>query len=442
MNKKFLLLALPCFLAACNPDGASSSSPSGSEVASTPPTSTPSTTPMESVDLGTKAYQQLKQIKDSANYTIFIEDDDGDFTQYFNPEAWSYTFDGGATYDGYLEDENGLYPIEVDEEGALANAYYELDAMYEPVRGIYDNITYSLADLSLSPLCYGDEEGEELILKGNLANNADALVLFALAGYIPDDTFFGIDQVKAMSFGYDHDGNLSFTIDFLETSGRGPTVGHIESVGSTKQPTPIQTYIDNGGKGIERVPTDDPLFTYLASLKNLRNFTLEIRSDYAAAYNNYTLTSKYMANAYYSHSSRAEEKDIGYYEDEQGVHILGIDSLNGDTVIGDLVKDSQGNTFADLYKEAIFSFADTYWDYAFESQYADEGYRIDDYQYITDTAQMTDAYVFRFEISHLLFGYDEKTKEYHFDYVFTNGDHIYMDVTDIGTTQIGNLPIE
>ena len=442
MNKKILLLALPCLLFACNPTETSTSSPSGSETTSTPPTPTQSTTPEESVDLATKAYRQLKEIKDSANYTLFIEDDDGDFTQYFNPKAWSYTFDDGATYDGYLEDENGVYPIEVDEEGTLQNAYYDLDLMYEPVRGIYENITYSLADLTLSPLCYEDGEGDELILKDNFASNDDALTLFALAGYIPDDAFFGIDQVESMSFGYDNDGNLSFTIDFLESSDRGPTIAHIKNIGTTKQPTAIQTYIDKGGTGIERVPTDDPLFGYLASLKNLRNFTLEVRSNYAAAYNNYTLTSKYMANAYYSHSSRAEEKDIGYYEDDKGVHILGIDSLNGDTVIGDLVKDSQGNTFTDLYEEAIFSFADTYWDYAFESQYAEEGYRIDDYQYITDTAQMTDAYVFRFEISHLLFEYDETTKEYHFDYVFANGDHIYMDVVDIGTTQIGNLPIE
>ena len=222
MNKKILLLALPCLLSACSPTETSSSSPSGSETPSTAPTPTQSTTPEESVDLATKAYQQLKQIKDSANYTLFIEDDDGDFTQYFNPKAWSYTFDDGATYDGYLEDENGVYPIEVDEEGTLQNAYYDLDLMYEPVRGIYENITYSLADLTLSPLCYKDGEGDELILKDNFASNADALTLFALAGYIPDDTFFGIDQVESMSFGYDKDGNLSFTIDFLESSDRGP----------------------------------------------------------------------------------------------------------------------------------------------------------------------------------------------------------------------------
>ena len=385
----------------------------------------------------------LKTMQSDTNYTITIEDDDGIIVQYFNENVWSYSFDN-INYTAYIEDEKGIFPLYVDEEDdTVEKDYYELNLYYENIFDIYENITYSVGDITLEDTLY-NKSHNRLTLKD--VTSIDGISLFSLCGYDPTSTSAGLrlSDVDEMYFEIDEENNVTSNIIFdEETSGRGATTIRFQNIGSTVQPKKIADFLEEDGHGIERVPRDDALFTYLASLKNLRNFTLEVKSDYAEEYNNYEMTSKYMENAYYSHTDRTGESDIGYYQDTDGVRILAIDSLNGDTYIGDLVKDSQGNTFDDLYTDLLFSFADTYWDYSFKATFSDDNkYRIDDYEYISDTANLTAAYVFRFELDYLLFDYDDTKEEYNFDFVFSNNDHIYMTVCDINTTQIGNIPIE
>lgn len=440
IKKKLCLLAFVSLISLTGCQTTSNSSTDGVKTSSTTQGNPNSSTTTH--DYTDELISTLSTMKAVTNYTLTIDDYDGEIVQYFNEKAWSFSFDK-IDYTAYIEDENGIFPLYVDEEdGTVEKDYYELNGFYENIFGIYENITYSMSDLTLEDSLY-TKSPNRLTLKS--VESVDGINLFSLCGYDPTSTTANaqLSDVEEMYFEIDEDKKITGNIVFDNTTNRGTTVIRFQNIGSTVQPEKIANFIKEDGHGIERVPSDDQLFTYLASLKNLRNFTLKVKSDYAAEYNNYEMTSKYMKNAYYSHTNRSGEADIGYYQDDDGVKILAIDSLNGETYIGQLVTDSQGNTFDDLYTDLLFSFADTYWDYSFKATFADNGkYRIDDQQYITDTGNMTAAYVFRFEIDYLLFDFDETNKEYDFDFVFTNNDHIYMTVCDIGTTQIGNLPIE
>ena len=438
LKKKIGFFALCCLLSLTSCQEISSTS---APLISSPTGNNSSTTTPATINYQEEILAQLNAMKKTPNYTLYIEDYDGDFIQYFNEKAWSFTFDNHLNITAYIEDENGIFPLIVD-DGVVENDYYELDDFYENIFNIYDNITYSVGDLTLDKSLY-TFDGKRMTLKD--VESTDGISLFSLCGYDPLSTSAGtrLSDVDIMYFEIDDDLKLTANITFKDGTGRGSTIVHFNDIGTTSQPEKVQEFIDNDGHGIPRVPIDDDLFSYLASLKNLRNFTIDVKSDYQEEYNNYEMTSKYMKNAYYSHTDRAGEADIGYYQDEDGVRKMIIDSLNGDMIIGDLLTDSTGEVYHDLYTEALFSFADTYWDYSFKATFTENNnYRIDDYDYITDTANMTAAYTFRFSIDYLILSFDEEKKEYNFDFVFINDDHIYMRVYDIGTTQIGDIPIE
>lgn len=443
-NLLFLLPALFLFTAvSCSPNTSSENTdnlPQDSSNTDTPIASDTDDEKPGSSSTGDDASEseiraKLLALKESPNYTLEISDNYMSITQYFNPDAWSYSFDGAETYNAYIEDKEGVYELKIDESGNVKPSYYLLNEYYENIFGIYDNITYSFSDFTFAEDLYDFKDGK-LVLKD--LTSEDAYAMIGLCGY--EDTKLG--DITSIYFELKEDALSGYAV-FSNDNGTAEV--KVSNIGTTSQPEVIESFLKEGGKGITRVPTDDELFSYLASLKNLRNYTIEVKSDYSESYiyDDYTLVSKYMKNAYYSHSSRSTEADVGYYQDEEGVKRLSIDTIKNTVNIGDLIQNSQGEVVKDLYSEAIYSFADTYWDYSFEAQYAEESkYRIDDYYYITDVANMTDAYTFRFTFNYIIFSYDEEKKEYNFDFVLTEDyGHIYMRVYDIGVTQIGDLPL-
>lgn len=386
-----------------------------------------------------------RSLKENTNYTIDVEDIDVPLSLYFNDDVYSFSFDKGATLDAYIEDEVGIYEASLDYDGNFEVDYYMQDENYDVLKDIYANLAYSFQDLELNEEDYSFKDNQ-MILKDLWGNDGEAL--FSILGFIPesDQTGISLYDVDSIYFEMDEEKNLSYKIEWNEdSSGRGTTIAKISNIGSTIQPEVITDYIENDGKGISRVSQDDPLFTeYLPKLKNLRNFTLEIETTYPnATYDEYTLTSLYTENAYWSHTTQKGYEDLGYIEQDGVVKKMALDSLNGEVIIGDTLKDIEGNAVTDLYGEAIYSFNNLTWNYDFKARPAENGvYRIDDSDFIYETGNMTNAYIFSSEIEYMTFEYDEEVNEFYFEFYLTKDRQISMKVTDIGATQIGNLAIE
>lgn len=390
---------------------------------------------------GETIFNTLTYIKNNTNYTLEISDYGAEFTQYFNTNAYSFQFSDQENINGYIEDSKGIYEAYVNYDGKLEVGYYLNDDYGNPLRGIYQNFTYAFSDLSLDNSLYSINENN-VILKD--LEGEEALVYFYLFGYV-DSEETPFSAITSIEFNLDTNNNVVLSLTFDETlSSYGTSMMTIKNIESTTQPEIINNYINSNEGGKVRVDTSDKLYTYLANLKNLRNFTLQIESDYKEVINNYTMTNKYMKNAYYSVSSREGENDLGYIQTSEGVKELLVDAINNKTIIGDLISNSNGEVYQDLYDDVLFSFITTSWNpYSFEARVLDEDtYIIDDLNYIVETGNLTGAYAFSFEIDHLELTYNEVDNTYLFDFVFTNGDHIYMSVIDIGTTVIGDLTIE
>ena len=420
----FILPLISLFLFACD-DG----------VNENPPITDPVETNGETI------FNTLTYIKNNTNYTLEISDYGAEFTQYFNTNAYSFQFSDQENINGYIEDSKGIYKAYVNYEGELEVGYYLNDDYGNPLRGIYQNFTYAFSDLSLDNSLYSINENN-VVLKD--LEGEEALVYFYLFGYV-DSEETPFSAITSIEFNLDTNNNVVLSLTFDETlSSYGTSKMTIKNIESTTQPEIINNYINSNKGGKVRVDTSDKLYTYLANLKNLRNFTLQIESDYKEVINNYTMTNKYMKNAYYSVSSREGENDLGYIQTSEGVKELLVDAINNKTIVGDLISNSNGEVYQDLYNDVLFSFSTTSWNpYSFEARVLDEDtYIIDDHNYIVETGNLTGAYAFSFEIDHLELTYNEVDNTYLFDFVFTNGDHIYMSVIDIGTTVIGDLTIE
>ena len=420
----FILPLISLFLFACD-DG----------VKENPPITDPVETNGETI------FNTLTYIKNNTNYTLEISDYGAEFTQYFNTNAYSFQFSDQKNINGYIEDSKGIYKAYVNYEGVLEVGYYLNDDYGNPLKGIYQNFTYAFSDLSLDNSLYSINENN-VVLKD--LEGEEALVYFYLFGYV-DSEETPFSAITSIEFNLDTNNNVVLSLTFDETlSSYGTSKMTIKNIESTTQPEIINNYINSNEGGKVRVDTSDKLYTYLANLKNLRNFTLQIESDYKEVINNYTMTNKYMKNAYYSVSSREGENDLGYIQTSEGVKELLVDAINNKTIIGDLISNRDGEVYQDLYNDVLFSFITTSWNpYSFEARVLDEDtYIIDDLDYIVETGNLTGAYAFSFEIDHLELTYNEVDNTYLFDFVFTNGDHIYMSVIDIGTTVIGDLTNE
>ena len=420
----FILPLISLFLFACD-DG----------VKENPPITDPVETNGETI------FNTLTYIKNNTNYTLEISDYGAEFTQYFNTNAYSFQFSDQKNINGYIEDSKGIYKAYVNYEGVLEVGYYLNDDYGNPLKGIYQNFTYAFSDLSLDNSLYSINDNN-VVLKD--LEGEEALVYFYLFGYV-DSEETPFSAITSIEFNLDTNNNVVLSLTFDETlSSYGTSKMTIKNIESTTQPEIINNYINSNEGGKVRVDTSDKLYTYLANLKNLRNFTLQIESDYKEVINNYTMTNKYMKNAYYSVSSREGENDLGYIQTSEGVKELLVDAINNKTIIGDLISNRDGEVYQDLYNDVLFSFITTSWNpYSFEARVLDEDtYIIDDLDYIVETGNLTGAYAFSFEIDHLELTYNEVDNTYLFDFVFTNGDHIYMSVIDIGTTVIGDLTNE
>ena len=381
-----------------------------------------------------------RSLKENTDYTIDVEDIDVPLSLYFNQNVYSFSFDEGATLDAYIEDEIGIYPASLDYDGDFAVDYYMQDENYDVLKDIYANLAYSFQDLGLNEEDYSFKDNQ-MILKDLWGNDGQAL--FSILGFIPesDQTGLSLYDVDSIYFEMDEDKNLSYKIEWNgDSSGRGTTIAKISNIGSTIQPEVITDYIESGGKGITRVSQDDPLFNeYLPKLKNLRNFTLEVKATYPnATYDEYTLTSLYTENAYWSHTTQKGYEDLGYIEQDGVVKKMAVDSLNGEVIVGDTLLDIEGNTVTDLYGEAIYSFNNLTWNYDFKARPAENGvYRIDDSDFIYETGNLTNAYIFSGEIDYMTFEYNEEVNEFYFEFYLTKDRQISMKVFNIGTTVIG-----
>ena len=385
-----------------------------------------------------------RSLKENTNYTIDVEDIDVPLSLYFNENVYSFSFDEGATLDAYIEDEIGIYPASLDYDSDFAVDYYMQDENYDVLKDIYVNLAYSFQDLELNEEDYSFKDNQ-MILKDLWGNDGQAL--FSILGFIPESDQSGLSlyDVDSIYFEMDEDKNLSYKIEWNEdSSGRGTTIAKISNIGSTIQPEIITDYIESGGKGITRVSKDDPLFTdYLPKLKNLRNFTLEVKATYPnATYDEYTLTSLYTENAYWSHTTQKGYEDLGYIEQDGVVKKMALDSLNGEVIIGDTLLDIEGNAVTDLYGEAIYSFNNLTWNYDFKARPAENDvYRIDDSDFIYETGNMTNAYIFLFLIEYMTFEYKDEVNEFYFEFYLTKDRQISMKVSNIGTTVIGEANV-
>lgn len=393
-----------------------------------------------------KIFDTLKTLKKSPDYTLEIKDNITTLMEYFNKNVWSYDFSNSYRYTAYIEDETGYFPIDVSKStGEYTLDYYEVNEYGENLHDLYANLTYSFSDLTLNEMEYEfDDKTNRLYLKD--LSSEDSITLFSLLGYDPysEEEGSSILDVNDIYFEYVDD-VLTLYIDFdNETSVYGTATCKITDIGSTKQPDIIEKLIESNTKGYERVKSNDVLFEYLANLKNLRNFTSEVRSDYNDSYTNYTLISKYMKNAYYSVSSRPSEGDLGYYQDEDGIVELLVDGVTGKTIIGkNHLQDQYDMPLNDLYSDAIYSFASTTWDYTFKARVKDDStYIIDDIDYISEIANMTDAYTLRLSFINVELSYDKNKNEYNFTFNMIENEKIYMKIYDINKTIIGDIPIE
>lgn len=392
-----------------------------------------------------KIFNTLTTLKNTPDYTLDSADGVTHFVQYFNKNCWTYDFDTSYKLVSYIEDTTGIFPLSVSKEDSSYKLdYYEVNDYGENLHGLYENVTYSFSDLTLNKSDYKFDESTKRLYVNDLTSD-DALVLFALLGYDPVATDgSSIEDVEDIYFAFDAQETFTLNITFdPSTSFYGEAVCKVTNIGSTIQPATIDKLLKDGVKGYERVKSNDVLFDYLANLKNLRNFTSEVKSDYNNEYSNYTLVSYYMKNAYYSVSSRASEGDLGYYQDENGIVTLLVDGVTGKTIIGkNYLEDQYGTPLKDLYEDAVYSFASTTWDYTFEARVKDEStYIIDDSDYVAEAANMTDAYTLRLSFTNVELSYDKDKNEYNFKFNMIDDETIYMRIYDIGTTVIGDLQI-
>lgn len=107
----------------------------------------------------TDLFTLVSSLKENSNYTIHIEDDLGSLNQWFMPKFYAYNFGDGSKdfYTAYIEDDIGIYNIKINSKTKklVTYGYYEQDATTgEYVHGLYENVTYSLADLALSAKDY------------------------------------------------------------------------------------------------------------------------------------------------------------------------------------------------------------------------------------------------------------------------------------------------
>lgn len=402
---------------------------------------------IDEIEIVDKVMDKLDLLKNSEiNYTLNVIDYGGDFSISFSSGVYTYKDLYSGKMEGYIEDDNGIYGFNISRDGVFSADYYEVDNDGNNLHSLYDNL-YTFKDVDIDYENIYDDE--DRVYFSNL-NNDYCKVLFSLAGYSEDSTYEGMsyNDVESMYFTIDSNSNLQLAVVFNEnTSGRGTTIMTVENIGTTVQDQKIIEYIGTNNGGKIRVGEGSSLFKYLGYLKNMRNFTLNVRSDYKTeGLTNYTMTSKYMKDAYYSYTNRKDEDDIGLIVSDGVVKNMLYNDVTNKITIGSVYTDNKGNTFKDIYN-VVNSFIDLDWENekTFKAREIDGGKFVIEEKnlnaysdFLSELFSIFNETVLRFQLLDYTFWYDENNKSYHFIADLVNDDKIYLDITDINKTTIGD----
>ena len=385
----------------------------------------------------------LESMKENQNYTATATDDLGSMTQYFMSDFYAYKFDGvsSTTMFGYCEDDLGIYQINVNFNTGrvIKQGYYEVDNYGNKVKGLYDNVAYSLKDLSFNASDY-EEKDDKLYIK-NLRSD-DALVLYFMFGYQESDVYSGIyfSNVEDIYFEFTETRDIEMSLVFNDASLMGTSTMVFSNIDSTKKPSCFDAFYEAGNKGKIRVETGDELFTHLASLKNMRNYTVNIESDYNVTEygdRNYTTTLMFANDCYYSTSSRDTDSDLGFIVQDGVVKSCLIDAVSKKLIVGDAYLDEDGNTKTNIF-DTVYSFHDLDWnEYTIGAVDAGENkWNIDDSDIITTFAYISNDTFLRYQWQSIDFTYDPVNLEYHFLCNLTDEESLTIDVVNVNKTVI------
>lgn len=402
---------------------------------------------IDEIEIVDKVMDKLDLLKSSeVNYTLNVIDYGGNFSLSFSSGVYTYKDLDSGKMEGYIEDNNGIYGFNISRDGVFSEDYYEVDNDGNNLHSLYDNL-YTFKDVDIDYENIYDED--DRVYFSNL-NNDYCKILFSLAGYSVDSTYAGMsfNDVESMYFTIDSNSNLQLAIAFNEsTSGRGTTIMTVENIGSTVQDQKIIEYIGTNNGGKVRVGEGSSLFKYLGYLKNMRNFTLNVRSDYKTeGLTNYTMTSKYMKDAYYSYTNRKDEDDIGLIVSDGVVKNMLYNDVTNKITVGSVYTDNKGNSFKDIYN-VVNSFIDLDWEdeKTFKAREIDGGKFVIEEKnlnaysdFLSELFSIFNETILRFQLLDYTFWYDENNKSYHFIADLVDDDKIYLDITDINKTTIGD----
>lgn len=402
---------------------------------------------IDEIEIVDKVMDKLDLLKSSeVNYTLNVIDYGGDFSLSFSSGVYTYKELDSGKMEGYIEDDNGIYGFNISRDGVFSTDYYEVDDDGKNLHSLYNNL-YTFKDVDIDYENIYDED--DRVYFSNL-NNDYCKILFSLAGYSVDSTYSGMsyNDVESMYFTIDSNSNLQLAVAFNEsTSGRGTTIMTVENIGSTVQDQKIIEYIGTNNGGKVRVGEGSSLFKYLGYLKNMRNFTLNVRSDYKTeGLTNYTMTSKYMKDAYYSYTNRKDEDDIGLIVSDGVVKNMLYNDVTNKITVGSVYTDNKGNSFKDIYN-VVNSFIDLDWEdeKTFKAREIDGGKFVIEEKnlnaysdFLSEIFSIFNETILRFQLLDYTFWYDENHKSYHFIADLVDDDKIYLDITDINKTTIGD----
>lgn len=395
---------------------------------------------------GAQILATLKGMKAAQNYTASANDDLGSMVQYFMPNFYCYKFEGvySTTMFGYCEDDIGIYQINVNFNTGkvIKQGYYEVDTYGEKLKNLYDNVAYSLKDLSFKASDY--EEKEDKLYLTNLRSN-DALVLYSVFGYTESDSTSGIyfANVSEICFAVTDNNSIEMSLTFDSDSASasmGTSTMVFSAIGSTVRPSCYDEFYNAGNKGKIRVEQDDPLFDCLGKLKTMTNYTVKIESHYQITQygnRNYTTTLMFDNDCYYSTSDRDTDGTIGFIVSDEVVKSCLVDDVSNKLIIGDTYQDEGGNTKTSIF-DVVYSFHDLVWDeYTIGTvDVAENKWNIDDSKIIEKMAYISNDTFLRYQWQSIDFTYDADKNEYHFLCNLVNDESLNIDVVDVGSTVI------
>lgn len=409
-----------------------SSIPSSSDVSTSSSVDSSSSSSEAQEDL----LEEFRALSKKDNYSIYIQDYGGNFTEVFLPDAFYYKFDDETSFTGYLTDEGGVYSFNVSTSEVVSFDYHVYDEYTDSIITDIYVAMYSLRDCTFLAENYEKQADGSYLVKDLSIQDAEAL--YMTCGFEVESSYTGmsLSDLDSMSLVRDEDGNPALAFAFGADTGRGTTICSVFNVDTSVLHPLVQEALDSGMTSKTRIPENDEFFTYLANLKNMRNYTLEITSNYTDESwgGNFTTTTKYTEDSYYSVSSRSEDEDLGFTVVDGVVHTLSYNEITGTYITGGVYSSSSVSSFTSIL-DIVYSFADTSWNpKSFETRMVDGRYFIENEAYIRVLVQLVNDSYFAFMLqgSYL----EKEGDDYLFTLQFLQIGSLTMRVTDIGTTTI------